>query len=65
MISLEISKVHSIEKIKITQTLIELSEITKSKGGDPMKFLRLLSTIIVKNPSHSTINNIIEKAKTK
>ncbi len=65
MISLKISQTHNFEKNKITQALIDETEKTKTKGGDVMKFLRQMATIIIKNPSHPLADKIIGIAKTK
>jgi hypothetical protein len=65
MISLKISQTHNVEKNKITQALIDETEKTKSKGGDVMKTLRQIATIIIKNPSHPLADKIIGIAKTK
>ena len=55
MISLKISQAHNVEKNRITQALIDETEKTKSKGGDVMKSLRQIATIIIKNPSHPLV----------
>ena len=65
MISLKISQAHNVEKNKITQALIDETEKTKSKGGDVMKTLRQIATIIIKNPSDPLADKIIGIAKTK
>ena len=64
-ISFTISQVHNFDKNKITQALFELTASTKAKGGDVLKSLRQIGTIILENPSGPLGNKILEIAKTK
>ena len=53
------------EKNKIIQALYELIEPTKAKGGNVINLLKKIAEVIVKDPSGSTANKIINIAKTK
>lgn len=59
MISLEISQAHNIEKNKIKQALIDLTESTQAKRGDVMKSLRQIATLIIKDPFDPISDKII------
>ena len=64
-ISLQISQIRSFDKNKISQALFDLTQGTVAKGGDVMKNLRQIGTIILQNPSGPLIDTIIGLAQTK
>ena len=64
-ISLTISQANNFDKNKITQALFDLTASTKAKGGDILKSLRQIGTIILENPSGPLGNKILQIAKTK
>jgi hypothetical protein len=64
-ISSKISQVHNFEKNKITQAILDLTKATAAKGGDAMKNLRQIATIILKNPSDPLSDKILGLAQTK
>lgn len=65
LISSTISNANNIDKNKIIQSLNDFIEPTKAKGGNVMESLKQLSEIILKEPSGSIANTIINLAKTK
>ena len=65
LISSTISNANNIDKNKVIQSLTDFIEPTKAKGGNVIEFLKQLSEIIVKEPSGSIANKIINTAKTK
>ena len=50
---------------RITQALLDLTQVTAAKGGDPMNNLRQIATKILQNPSDPLIDKIIGLAQTK
>lgn len=65
LISSTISNANNIDKNKIIQSLNDFIEPTKAKGGNVIESLKQLSEIILKEPSGSIANTIINLAKTK
>ena len=65
LIASTISDVNNIDKNKVTQSLNDLIEPTKSKGGNVIDVLKKIANVILKEPSGSTAIKIVNIAKTK
>jgi hypothetical protein len=65
LISSTISNSNNIDKNKITQSINELIEPTKAKGGNVIELLKKIAGGILKDPSGNIASNIINIAKTK
>ena len=65
LIASTISNANIIDKNKVTQSLNDFIEPTKANGGNVIEYLKQLYAIIVKDPSGSSANKIINLAQTK
>ena len=65
LISSTISNTNNIDKNKVTQSINDFIQTTKTKGGNIIDSLKKIAGVIVKDPSGSTANKIISLTKTK